>query len=104
MVAQHPDRPGPSPRSLSPDVEDQLALALANALSGKNLTVDPGLQAALEAAAKEARQRSLLPEDLVLSFKKLEVRIDSRAHGDESARVALRTRIIRALLEAYYAS
>ena len=104
MVAHHPDRPGQSPRSLSPEVEDQLARALAKALSGKNLTVDPELQCALEAAAKEARQRSLLPEDLVLSFKKLEVRVDTRALGDETVRVALRTRIIRALLEAYYTS
>jgi hypothetical protein len=102
MVAQHTNNPGPPPRSLSPEVEDQLARALRQRLSGKEPSIDPMLQDALRGAAREARERALMPEDLVLVFKRLDQRMDTRLAMDETLRVSLRTKIVRALLEAYY--
>lgn len=102
MVAHNTSSHGEPPRSLSAEVETQLARALAALAGAKRTEPDGALKLALEAAAHEARERGLMPEELILAFKNLEQRLTPRGDNNEETRVALRTKIIRALLEAYY--
>ena len=92
------------PRSFSPEVEEQLARALVAVTSLTGANPGPELQAAVEAAGKEAKTRCLSPEELILAFKEIERRLDFDAIRDDRMRVALRTKLIRALLEAYYST
>jgi hypothetical protein len=93
---------GQPPRSLSPEVEEQLTRALSALSLSTDSSPDPALQQAIAAAGREAKDRELNPEELILAFKRLEKRLDHSATGDDAARVAMRTKLIRALLEAYY--
>jgi hypothetical protein len=93
---------GQPPRSFSPEVEEQLVLALGAVTDGKLGEPGPDLLRAVEAAGREAKERALHPEELILAFKQLERRLDF-ASFDDSVRASFRTRLIRALLESYYA-
>jgi hypothetical protein len=92
---------GQPPRSFSPEVEEQLLLALGAVTSGKQSEPGPDLLRAVEAAGREAKERELHPEELILAFKQLEKQLDF-APADDQLRASLRTRLIRALLESYY--
>jgi hypothetical protein len=91
------------PRSFSPDVEEQLTRALI-AVTSANEPVQSDLQQAIESAGRDAKERSLNPEELILAFKQIERRLDFDAVRDDLMRVNLRTKLIRALLEAYYST
>ena len=102
MVPQHTTPPeGPS-RTLSPTVEQQLEQALRAFLKTKNAQAD-GLRTALRVAAKDARERKLRAEELLTVLKSMEQRIGitipEETDGDKDAS---RSRLIRAMIEAYY--
>jgi hypothetical protein len=88
----------------SPEVEEQLTRALTAVTSMTDTTPAPALQAAVEAAGREAKERCLSPEELILAFKQIERRLDVDAVRDDRMRVTLRTKLISALLEAYYSA
>jgi hypothetical protein len=94
---------GEPPRSFSPAVEEQLARALTSLSSLKQKEPTTDLRQAIEAAGREAQDRALDPQELIVAFKRLEQRLDLHGHGDDPSAVALRTKLIRLLLEAYYA-
>jgi hypothetical protein len=102
MVA-HTNTPEEPPRSLSPEVEEQLEHALRDFAAAAAPVVTDSLRTTLETAGNEARERKMRPEELILLFKSMEQRIgvrfpDPKTAGDPT----FRTRLIRALLEAYY--
>jgi hypothetical protein len=103
MVAQPTNTPEEPPRSLSPDVKEQLEQALRGFAASARPVVTDALRTALERAGNDARERKLRPEELILVFKAMEQRIGVRFPGPETQGGAtFRTRLIRALLEAYY--
>jgi hypothetical protein len=103
MVAQQTNTPEEPPRSLSPDVTEQLEQALRGFAASARPVVTDALRSALERAGNDARERKLRPEELILVFKAMEQRIGVRFPDSETAGgAAFRTRLIRALLEAYY--
>ena len=89
------------------DFSSGIATALSSALIALARRDDEGNMAsvrdALGAAAAEARQRDLRPEELVLAFKRIEdevvVQLDAKSR---SAHEALRSRLVSALLSAYF--
>lgn len=103
MVAQHTNTPQEPPRSLSPEVKEQLEQALREFAAAASPVVTDSLRTALERAGNDARERTLRPEELILVFKSIEQRLGVRFPDSETAGGAtFRTRLIRALLEAYY--
>lgn len=97
MVAQQSNPPG-QPGSFSPDVERELAAALREPwIEG---TPPEALIRALRRAASEAREKMLRAEEMLIAFKELERRVAA----DPSAvpTHAIPSRVIRALIEAYY--
>jgi hypothetical protein len=103
MVAQHTNTPQEPPRSLSPEVEEQLEQALREFAAAASPVVKDSLRTALERAGHDARERKLRPEELILVFKSIEQRLGVRFPDAETAGGAtFRARLIRALLEAYY--
>ena len=104
MVPQHTNPPGDPPRSLSPDVEKQLEQSLRTFLKTKNAPADD-VRSALQAAARDARARSLRAEELLTILKSLELRLGSSIPEDGGDdKDAGRSRLIRAMIEAYYMS
>jgi hypothetical protein len=103
MVSQHTKTPEEPPRSLSPEVKEQLGQALREFASATRPVVTDALRRALERAGHDAREQKLRPEELILVLKAMEQRIGVRLPDSETAGgAAFRTRLIRALLEAYY--
>jgi hypothetical protein len=104
MVAQLTNTPPDLPRPLSPAVQAQLSQAIAAlTASGSTAQVSEMLKCALQSAAREARERNLRPEELVLAFKELERTLDTNVpEYEKDGKVAMRSVVIRALLEAYY--
>lgn len=102
MVPQHTSPPDGPSRTLSPAVEQQLEQALRTFLKTKNASAD-GVRTALRVAAKDAREHKLRAEELLTILKSLEQRIGATipedAGGDKDAS---RSRLIRAMIEAYY--
>jgi hypothetical protein len=102
MVPQQTNPPGEPPRTLSPDVEQQLEQSLRTFLTTKNASADD-VRSALQRAAKDARARSLRAEELLTILKGLESRIGTVLPEDGGGdRDAGRSRLIRAMIEAYY--
>jgi hypothetical protein len=95
---------GQPPRAFSPEVEEQLVRALSALTRAKQTEPDEALKCALEAAGREAKERELHPEELILTFKRVEHRIEPLGVGDDTQRVNLRTKLIRLLLEAYFSA
>jgi hypothetical protein len=102
MGAQHTNPPEEAPRSLSPEVKKQLESALREVAEAAFPLVTDSLRATLEKAGNEARERGLRPEELILAFKNLEQRIGVKFPEPNVGDPTFRTRLIRALLEAYY--
>lgn len=100
MVPQHSS--GPPPRDLSPDVLRQLEHAFGQ-FAARAADAAALLTEAVRAVGRDARARALTPEELVLAFKSVEARVQLSAPKDWTA-TALRTGLIRAMLEAYYES
>ena len=84
-----------------------IATALSSALTALARRDDEANMAAVRdavgAAAAEARQRGLRPEELVLAFKGIEdevvMQLDAKS---KSAHETLRSRLVSALLSAYF--
>ena len=97
MVPSKSDPPEPG-GAFSAEIERDLRVALRDPWTG---TAPPDLlRRALRAAAREARERGLKAEDLLIAFKTLERHVElqrtpTTAHPD-------RNLVIRALIEAYY--
>jgi hypothetical protein len=104
MVAQHTNTPHDPPRALSPAVQAQLSQAIvALTTSGSTAQVSEMLKCALQSAAREARERNLMPEEMILAFKAVEHTLDTSVpEYEKDGKVAMRSVVIRALLEAYY--
>lgn len=90
----------PDARSLSPQVEAQLSAALKAHSKQPSEENSRTLQSAIHAAARDARERELRSEELVLVFKAIE---RTSVPPDEKA-AASRNRLIKSLLDAYYLS
>jgi hypothetical protein len=101
MVPQHTNDPVGPPRGLSPEVERELEDALRE-LSGE-ASVSPRLTKAIQAAGHDARRRALRSDELLLAFKAIEARVGPLADVEYFQAPISRTRLIRALIEAYYA-
>src|SRR6266568_1279835 len=103
MVAQPTNTPEEPPRSLSPEVKEQLERALRECAAATSPVVTHSLRAALERAGHEARARKLRPEELILVLKSMEQRTGLRfPDANKAGEPTFRTRLIRTLLEAYY--
>lgn len=103
MSAQQPGTPEEPARSLSPEVAEQLERALREYAAAASPVVSVELRAALERAGTDARERELRPEAMILVFKSMEQRIGVKFPDPKTAGgPTFRTRVIRALLEAYY--
>jgi hypothetical protein len=89
-------------RSLSVHVEAQLSAALVAHAKQPTPETAQSLKSALEVAAREARERELRSEELLLVFKAIE-RTSGVMLADEKA-AASRNQLIKSLLEAYYLS
>lgn len=89
------------PRSLSPAVTAELAAAMRSFAAGSR-TSEAWLQRALSAAALEAREMGLRPEELVLALKRIEVTVSRASTRSLPEQEAFHTRILAAMLEAYF--
>jgi len=96
-----PDQQRPDEsRPFSPEVEAALEAALLEPWSGGAPSV--ALHRALKAAAHDARQRLLRAEEMLVAFKTIEQRVSARRSGALAPSTDDRTRLIRALIDAYY--
>ena len=103
MVAQHTNTPEEPPRSLSPEVTEQLEQALREFAAAAKPIVTEVLRTALERAGADARARKLRAEELILLFKAMEQRIGVKFPDPQiGGGVTFRAQLIRGLLEAYY--
>lgn len=83
----------------SPGVQSALEKALREPWSG---TPSEELQRAIKAAAREARDRHLRAEEMLIEFKELERRVFLQRTPAGLPSSADRSAIIRALIDAYY--
>lgn len=83
----------------SPAVQDALEKALREPWTG---TPSDELRRALKAAAREARDRHLRAEEMLIGFKELERRVFLQRTPAALPSAADRSAIIRALIDAYY--
>jgi hypothetical protein len=102
MVAQHTRTPGDPPRDFSAAIRQRLEAALAR-LNGDSDDLSSELRAALEAGGQDALAQQMHPEELVVAFKRIMEGMLGAEYADSSKRSALRLKMIRALLAAYYA-
>jgi hypothetical protein len=102
MVPQR-NTPDDPTRALSAEVERALTSALRALATGQADSSSEQVREVVLAAGKEARERSLRPEELVLAFKRIEETavksLDAREHANH---LAARSRVMQLLLQAYY--
>jgi hypothetical protein len=102
MVAYNPRTPDDHRRLLSTDVGDRLRAALT-ARWEKASDSDALLVAALAEAARDARERHLLPEELLLALKAIEEQVaNSVRFVDTDQRDHLRRWLVSVCLRAYF--
>ena len=92
------DNPPDNPRSFSPDIQAALEAAMRESWAGEE--PPEALRAAVKAAARDARDRMLRAEEMLVAFKALEQRVYDQHRKPVSS--ADRARVIRALIDAYY--
>ena len=97
-----PDRTdsGEMPRPFSRDVEAALEAALLEAW--QDGAPPESLRRAVKAAAHEAREHLLRPEEMLVAFKAMEQRLSIRLPERSRPGQADRGWMIRTLIEAYY--
>ena len=101
MVAYNPRTPDDHRRLLSADVAEQMRAALT-ARWGQPDSDEP-LVAAVADAARDARERQLRPEELLLALKAIEDQVaNSVRHVDTDQRDHLRRWMVAACLRAYF--
>lgn len=102
-MVPHRNTPDEPTRALSAEVERALISALRAVASGEADSSSEPVREAVTAAGQEARDRALRPEELVLAFKRIEDAATRSLDAREQANhVAARSRLMQALLEAYY--
>lgn len=89
-------------RSLSPDITARLEQALRAFISAPSERVTETLRTALQAAARDARARDLRPEELIVLFRAMEERIGKLPEGEFAPTSTFRSRMLGAMLQAYY--
>lgn len=107
MVPKQNDNP---PRGLSAEVHTALEAALRCYGSTGSAEALDALTAMLQTAGRDARARELRSDELLLVFKAIELklglgdheRFDRTGVGRPESAMS-RTRLLRAMLEAYYA-
>jgi hypothetical protein len=88
---------------LAPEVADQLRSALI-ARWQRPEESDALLSDALAEAARDARQRQLRPEELLLALKAIEEPVaESLGRADDEARSSFRQWLVGACMRAYFA-
>jgi len=101
MVAYNPRTPDDHRRLLSADVAEQLRAALTARWNKSGS--DESLIATLAEAARDARERQLRPEELLLALKAIEEQVaNSVRHVDTDQREHLRRWMVGACLRAYF--
>lgn len=88
-------------RSLSPEVEAELAAALRAHSAAATEDTATALRLSFAAAARDARERAMRSEELVLVFKAIERRAGPMVTLAPQA-AASRNQLIKELLDAYY--
>ena len=91
-----------APRSLAPEIEKRISVSLKAHAHKPTDETSVSLRTALAAAARDARERGILSEELVLIFKAIEHSAGIRLADDEPGNPNSRSQIVRALLDAYY--
>ena len=100
MMAQSSDGPGASPRAFTPAVAKQLADALL-AQQSASPEASAALEAAVRAAAEDARARSMHPEQLVIALKA--VLAIAGPGASDSGRERTNAELLQRMLAAYFA-
>lgn len=102
MVAYNPRSPRDESRSLSPEVENQLRVALT-ARWTEPQSYDSVLGTALAAAADDAKARGLRPEELLLALKRIEEGVaESLDVADTQDRDRYRIWLVGACMRAFF--
>lgn len=99
-MVPHRENPPGGPNAFSIEVETALEEALLEPWTSG--APPDALRRALTAAAREARAKMLRAEEMLIAFKQLEQRVARTAQARSSWPVPDRTRVIRALIDAYY--
>lgn len=102
MVAYDPRLPRDDNRMLSPEVAQELRMALAARWTDPE-AYENGLAAALAAAAQEARARGMRPEELLLALKAIEVEVaETLKVADTQDRDRFRFWLVGACMRAFF--
>lgn len=102
MVAQFTKTPDDPFRPLSPEIAAELEQAVRAFIASDDGRADDALRQALARAGQDARERHLRPEELLLAFKEIESRAGEARGSARQVKASLRTKLIQAMLEAYY--
>lgn len=101
MVAYNPRTPADRRRMLSADVAERLHAAIV--ARWQDVADDDALTAALSEAAQDARQRSLLPEELLLALKAIEEEVGDKLRAvDADDRDRFRHWLVGACMRAFF--
>lgn len=98
----HDSRFQPEPRPLSDDTLAVLRSAVVGHIQ-RAMNPEPGLERAVAAVVREARERSMRPEELIIAFKSLYSSLpepSTTAARTEQSR--LREQLVTACIRAYY--
>jgi hypothetical protein len=102
MVAYNPRSPRDDNRTLSPEVAEGLRRSLAARWTDPE-AYENGLSTALTAAAQEARERGMRPEELLLALKAIEEDVAETLNVvDTQDRDRFRFWLVRACMRAFF--
>lgn len=98
----HDSRFSPEPRPLSDETLAVLRNAVLGHLEGRS-DPDRGLEQAVAAVVKEARQRAMRPEELIIAFKALYATLpDPPTTAARTEQLKLREQLVTACIRAYF--
>lgn len=100
-MAARPNTPCGSRPELPPHIREQLENAF-RALAKGEAEAEQAIELAVIAVGTEARERKFRPEELLVAFKAIEDHARECAPLAQEESYSFRTRIIGAMLEAYY--
>jgi hypothetical protein len=98
----HDSRFSPEPRPLSDETFAVLRSAVLGHLD-RSAETGRGLERAVEAVVREARERAMRPEELIVSFKALYATLpDPPTTAARAELLRLREQLVTACIHAYY--